>query len=271
VRDFPPALFAGTRFLVAGLVLTMLTIALGRKLPRRAADWRTAAVVGLVFLTLSGGLVVAGSRFVESGTAAVLAVGGALWMALLDAIIPGSDARVTWSQLAGLLIGYAGSILLVGGSVEELRRADWRGPLFFISASMCSGFGAVYSRRHPVETSPDMNAAIQMVIGGGALVLVSAVNGEWRNFHPTPTGWAAIAYLIVFGSIVGYSCFTYVLRHTPPAITATYYYVNTVVAVILGWLILDERITARTLVAVAAVLGSVVWVQRSGTRVRKAA
>jgi drug/metabolite transporter (DMT)-like permease len=222
--------------------------------------------VGILFLTFSGGLVAAGSRFVESGTAAILAMGGALWMALLDAVIPGSEARVTWPQLAGLLIGYAGSILLVGGSLQELRRADWRGPLFFLAAGFCSGIGAVYSKRRPVATSPDLNAALQMVIGGGTLMLLSAPLGEWRTFAPTPAGWAAIGYLIVFGSIVGYSCFTYVLHHTPPAITATYYYVNTVVAVLLGWLILGERISPRTLIAVTAVLGSVIWVQRSGRK-----
>jgi drug/metabolite transporter (DMT)-like permease len=164
-----------------------------------------------------------------------------------------------------MLAGYAGTLLLTGGNLETLRQADWRGPFLFIGANICGAFGAVYSKRHPVETSPDMNSAIQMVIGGGVLVVVGTALGEWKAFHPTPTGWAAIAYLMVFGSIVGYSCFVYVLRHASPTVTATYYYANTVVAVLLGGVVLGERITLRTIVSVVVVLGAVLWVQRAGS------
>jgi drug/metabolite transporter (DMT)-like permease len=271
VRSIPPALFAGTRFVTAGLVLLVIARAFGRTLPRRAADWKTATVVGILFLSCSNGFVVAGMRVVESGTAAILVLGGALWMSVLDALIPGSESKVTWSQLAGLGVGYAGTLLLNGSNLEALRRADWRGPLFFVGANICSGLGAVYAKRHPVETGPEMNSAIQMVIGGAVLVVVGTVLGEWQVFHPTATGWVAIAYLMVFGSIVGYSCFLYVLRHTSPTITSTYYYANTVVAVLLGSVILGERITVGTVIAIVVVLASVVWVQRAGRRQQKIA
>src|SRR6185436_11969496 len=98
LRSFPPALFAGTRFVAAGALLLALSFALGRKLPRRRSEWTTPVVIGLLLLTAGNGFVVAGTRLVESGTAAALVVGGALWMALLDAVIPGSEARVTWTQ-----------------------------------------------------------------------------------------------------------------------------------------------------------------------------
>jgi drug/metabolite transporter (DMT)-like permease len=264
VRSFPPALFSGTRFLTAGLILLAFALALGRRLPQRVAEWKTSAVVGILLLTLGNGLVVAGSRFVESGTAAILVLGGALWMSLLDAVIPGSEARVTLSQLAGLIVGYAGTLLLNGSNLAALRRADWRGPLFFIGSNICWGLGTVYSKRHPTETRSEMNSAIQMMIGGLCLVVIGTVTGEWNGFDPTPAGWGAIVYLMVFGSIIGYSCFLYVLRHTSPTITSTYYYVNTIVALLLGAAVLGERITVRTVAAVILVLGSVVWVQRSG-------
>jgi drug/metabolite transporter (DMT)-like permease len=183
-------------------------------------------------------------------------------MALLDAVIPGSEARVTGTQFIGLAVGYSGTLLLVGGSLEALRRADWRGPLFFVGANICWGLGAVYSKRRPVSTSADVHAAIQMLAGGIALLLLGTVLGEWKGFSPTPVAWGAIAYLIVFGSIVGYSCFVYVLRQTSPTITGTYYYANTVVAVLLGWVFLGEHVSARTVVAMAIILGSVIWVQR---------
>ena len=263
VRTFPPALLAGVRFLSAGLVLLLLTAILRRKLPRRPQDWKTAGVVGLLLITMGNGLTVAGTRFVDSGTAAMLVAGGALWMALLDAVVPGSEARVSWIQFAGILVGYSGTLLLIGGNLEALRRADWRGPLFFIATNICWGAGSVYSKRHPVETSPEVHAAIQMTVGGAALLLVGTFLGEWKGFAPAPVAWAAIAFLIVFGSVVGYSCFVYVLRHTSPTITATYYYVNTLVAVILGWAFLGEHVGPRTFVAMLAIMGSVISVQHA--------
>jgi drug/metabolite transporter (DMT)-like permease len=266
VRHLPPALFAGLRFLIAGVALLPLAFVLRRPLPRRAADWRTAAVTGVLLLTTGNGLVVAGSRFVESGTAAVFVVLGAIWIAIFDAVIPGSEAKPTVSQFAGLLLGCSGALLLVGADVDTLRRADWRGPSLFLAASVSWGFGSVYSKRHPVEASPYVVAALQMLIGGSLLTLIGTALGEWARFRPSLAGVGALLFLIVFGSIVGYTCFAYLLRHTPPTIAATYVYVNTVVAVLLGWAVLGERITGRTLVAMAAVLGSVIWVQRGQRR-----
>jgi drug/metabolite transporter (DMT)-like permease len=223
--------------------------------------------VGLLLITMGNGLTVAGARYVDSGVAAMLVAGGALWMALLDAIIPGSEARVSWIQFAGILVGYSGTLLLLGGSVQALRQADWRGPPFFVATNICWGLGSVYSKRHPVETSPEVHAAIQMTVGGAALLVLGTALGEWRVFAPAPIAWGALGYLTVFGSVVGYSCFVYVLRHTTPTVTATYYYINTVVAVMLGWAFLHEQVGLRTLVAVFAIFGSVIWVQRASRTV----
>lgn len=262
VGDIPPALFAGVRFLPAGVLLIVLARILRRPLPTRRADWRTAAISGVLMLTTGNGLVVAGAQFVPSGTAAVFVVLGAIWIAIFDAIIPGSEAKPTWSQFAGLLLGSTGALLLVGADWETLRHADWRGPLCFLAASISWGFGAVYMKRNPVDVSPYVFAAIQMIVGGVLLTLIGSVLGEWSRFRVTPAGVGAVLYLIVFGSIVGYSCYAYLLRHTAPTIAATYVYVNTVVAVLLGWAFLHEPISGRTMVAIAAVLGSVIWVQQ---------
>ncbi|MBI4421809.1 MAG: EamA family transporter [Gemmatimonadetes bacterium] len=265
VQHLPPALFAGVRFLVAGCLLLAITLALGLPLPSRGTDWGAAAIAALLLLVGGNGLLVAGAQFVESGTMAVFVVGGALCIAVLDAVVPGSEARVTWSQLGGLIVGCLGALLLVGADLDSLRRADWRGPGIFAAANVCWAAGAVYTKRHPVTANPYVHSALQMLIGGLVLTAVGTAVGEWQRFDPSPAGLGAIAYLIVIGSIVGYSCFFYVLRHTPPTIAATYVYVNTVVAVLLGWVVLGERITARTVVAVVTVLGAVIWVQRAGT------
>src|SRR5205823_3767601 len=120
-----------------------------------------------------------------------------------------------------------------------------------------------YSKRHRTETSPYVGAAIQMIAGGAAIALVGTLLGEWSRWHLTPKGVGAIAYLVVFGSILGYSAYTYALRHASPTIVGTYAYVNPVIAVLLGWLILHEPVTARTFLAMALILGAVVWIQFS--------
>jgi len=117
--------------------------------------------------------------------------------------------------------------------------------------------------RRPSEAGQEMNSALQMLAGGVALTLVGSLLGEWSDVHLTARGLGALAYLVVFGSLVGYSSYVYVLRHMPPTVAGTYSYVNTVVAVLLGWAILGEPITGRMIVAMVIVLGSVAWVRRA--------
>src|SRR3989442_463801 len=144
-----------------------------------------------------------------------------------------------------------------------LLAADLRGPIALTLASASWSLGSVYAKRPPTEASPYVGAALQMIVGGGAIALVGFALGEWSAWHLTPRGIGAIAYLVVFGSILGYSAYTYALRHASPTMVGTYAYVNPVIAVLLGWLILREPVTARTFVAMAMILGAVVWIQFS--------
>src|SRR2546428_833784 len=158
---------------------------------------------------------------------------------------------------------FAGTALLVGAAPAQILHADLRGPIALTLASASWSLGSVYAKRHPTEASPYVGAALQMIVGGGAVALVGFALGEWSAWHLTPRGLGAIAYLVVFGSILGYSAYTYALRHASPTIVGTYAYVNPVIAVLLGWLILREPVTARTFVAMAMILGAVVWIQFS--------
>src|SRR5204863_2417767 len=137
------------------------------------------------------------------------------------------------------------------------------GPIAHTWASASWPLGSVYSKRHRTETSPYVGAAIQMIAGGAAIALVGTLLGEWSRWHVTPRGAGAMAYLVVFGSILGYSAYTYALRHASPTIVGTYAYVNPVIAVVLGWLILHEPVHARTFIAMSMILVAVVWIQFS--------
>jgi drug/metabolite transporter (DMT)-like permease len=265
VAELPPALFAGVRFLIAGGILLGAARLLGRRLPTRRRDWTTNVVVGFLLLFCGNGLVVWAEQFTPSGVAAIFVVTVTLWLALFDAVIPGSVSRPTWRQVTGLLVGFGGTLLLVD-EPGTLRDADWRGPLALTVASAAWALGSVYSARRPTESGPEVNSALQMLTGGVVLTLVGSSLGEWHAVHLSARGLGALAYLVVFGSLVGYSCYVYVLRHMSPTVVGTYSYVNTVVAVLLGWLILAEPITGRTVLAMAIVLGSVAWVRRAARK-----
>lgn len=265
VQQLPPALLAGIRFLIAGVLLLSIARVLRRPLPTRARDWRTNVIVGLLLLVGGNGLVVWAEQYVASGIASIFVVTVSLWLALFDALIPGSRARPTAAQFAGLLVGLLGTILLVGTDLEELRHADWRGPIALTLAAALWSLGSIVSQRRPVETGgPYVNSALQQLAGGVGLLIIATVAGEWTDLRFSWAGFGAVAYLIVFGSIVGFTAYVYVLRHLSATVAGTYAYANTVVAVFLGWLVLDEPVTTRTLVAMAIVIGAVVWVKQTG-------
>ena len=262
VTELPPFLFAGLRFLVAGLILLAVARALGDPLPRKS-DWRTLAIVGLLLLAGGNAFVVWSEQYVASGIASIFVVTVAMWTALFDAIIPGGSSELNWRVVAGLLLGFLGTLLLVGASPAELLAADKRGPLALTMASASWSLGTVYAKRHPTQASPYMGAAFQMIVGGGAVALVGTMLGEWASWHLSTRGIGAIAYLVIFGSILGYSAYSYALRHASATIVGTYAYVNPVIAVLLGWLLLHEPVGPRTFIAMGMILVAVVWIQFS--------
>jgi len=263
VGELPPFLFAGLRFLAAGLLLLVGALAFGDRLPRRAVDWRTLAIVGLFLLAGGNAFVVWAEQYTPSGVASLFVVTVALWMAFFDAIVPGGAGDLNWRVIAGLVLGFIGSALLVGASPAELLHADLRGPLALTGASASWSLGSVYAKRHPTETSPYVGAAVQMIVGGSVVALAGTALGEWHAWHLSAKGLGAIAYLVIFGSILGYSAYSYALRHASPTVVGTYAYVNPVIAVLLGWAILQEPITGRTFLAMGLILGAVIWIQFS--------
>lgn len=259
----PPFLFAGSRFLIAGSLLVVLAVALRARLPRRAAEWRTHAVVGVLLLAGGNGSVVWAEQFVDSGAASLFVVTVALWIAFFDAVLPGGATRPGWRVIFGLLLGFMGTALLVGATPAEIASADLRGPLALTGASASWALGSVYYKRQSVDTNPYLASGLQMLAGGTVVSAMGVLTGEVGAWSWSPAGLGALGYLVVVGSIVGYSAYAYALRHAPATIVGTYAYVNPVVAVLLGWAVLDESLTARTFVAMGLILGAVLWIQLS--------
>jgi drug/metabolite transporter (DMT)-like permease len=261
VAHLPPMLFAGTRFVIAGLLLAGIVLATGDKLPRRFRDWRVNAITGLFLLLGGNAVVVWAEQRVESGAASVFVAAVPLWAAFFDALWPGGTTVFTWRVGVGLALGFLGSALLAGVTPGELMNADLAGPVALTLASASWALGTVYSKRNPTDTSPYAASAVQMLAGGVVISLLGLVLGEAGQWRWSTGGIGALAYLVVFGSIVGFTSYAYALRHATPTIVGTYAYVNPVVAVLLGWLILREAITARTIGAMVLILGAVLMIQ----------
>jgi drug/metabolite transporter (DMT)-like permease len=261
VAHLPPLLFAGVRFLIAGLLLGAIVTLLGIRLPSRARDWRTLAITGVFLLCGANAILVWSEQFMASGIASVFVAAMPLWAAFFDAVIPGGKTPLTWRIGVGLAIGFLGSALLAGITPHELAAADLRGPVALTFGSACWALGSVYWKRNPTETSPYAAAAVQMTIAGAILCVVGLAIGEASAWHLEGVGLGAMAYLIVFGSIVGYTAFGYALEHASATVVGPYAYVNPVVAVLLGWMVLHEPITGRMLAAMGLILGAVLWIQ----------
>lgn len=221
------------------------------------------AIVGILLLTGGNSFVVWAEQYTPSGVASVFVVTVALWMAFFDALVPGGTGELNWRVVLGLAIGFVGTILLVGANPRDLLRTDLRGPIALTCASASWSLGSVYAKRHPTKTSSYMAAAIQMLAGGVCATLVGTVHGEWQRWTLTPRGAEALGYLVLFGSILGYSAYGYALRHASATIVGTYAYVNPVIAVLLGWVVLQEPITPRMVLAMSMILGAVIWIQVS--------
>jgi drug/metabolite transporter (DMT)-like permease len=254
VADIPPHLLSGSRFVFAGLVLYVWARLRGDA-PPSARQWRAALVIG-GFLLLGGNASVAwAEERVPSGLAAVLIAVAPIWMVGLEWAHGGT--RPSKRVIAGLLLGLAGVGLLVSSRASVGSRVDPRGALILILASASWAWGSVISKSAPLPESKFLATGMEMIGGGLLLLLTAGITGQFAQFEPEQlSGTAALAwgYLVVFGSLVGFTAYIWLLGATSIAKAGTYAYVNPVVAVFLGWLILHEQVTSRMLLAAVVIL-----------------
>ncbi len=270
VEEMPPALFAGIRFLLAGLLFVGILLLRGYKLPPKQ-DLGVIAVVGISLLTIANGIVVWAEQFIPSSLAALIVTTLPLWMVAIEALLPRGD-KLNWRKATGILIGFAGVLILLWPDLSgSLDPAYLTGVIVILFAPIFWSAGSIYAKYRKTETPPLMSAAVQMVIAGAVLTTIGLAVGEASRFEFTTRGVSALVYLTIFGSIVGYGSFIYALDKLPATVVSTYAYLNPVVAVVLGWLILDERLDWPMVIATAIILSGVVLVKtnRPGRRVKE--
>jgi drug/metabolite transporter (DMT)-like permease len=268
LETVPVFLVAGLRWMAAGLLLGAVSVAMGRRLPGPRM-WASLALLGFLMNVVGNGFVVWAEQFVASGLTAVLIASVPFWSVGVEACLPGGE-RARWPTLAGLTVGFAGIVVLVW---PELSAGGAAGRQFVAgvigSQLACLGWalGTSYTKRHPSSADPFAAATVQMLFSGTMLLGLATANNEWAALRFTPRTAGAMIYLTLAGSTVAYTAYVYAIQHLPISTVSLYAYVNPLIAVVLGSLLLGEPFSARILVAGALVLAGtavVRGVQSSG-------
>lgn len=264
VETMPPLAMAGARFFLAGIILfTFVRVRAGRGAPWPTAEqWRANAIVGGLLLLCGNGLVMWAEQFIPSGVASLIIAVAPMFMVLIEWAFPGGRRPGPYTTF-GLAVGFAGIVVLAEPwhHINDGTELPLKGVIAIICSSFFWALGSIFSR-HVRNPAPAFSAsAMQMLCGGAGLMIAAVIRGERAMIHLSAISgrsWLAFAYLVLVGSLVGYSTYAWLLKNSTPARISTYAYVNPVVAVFLGWLILDEPITRRTLLAAAIILTAVV-------------
>ena len=267
IETIPPLLMAGFRFLIAGSMMYAWGRLRSKERPTRI-HWKSAAIVGLMLLLIGNGGLSWSEQLIPSGIAALLVAVSPLWFILIEWMQGGT--RPTAGVFIGLALGTLGIAILVdpadlvgGGEVSAL------GASVLLVSSVCWAFGSFYSRRAKLPSSPALANGMEMLIGGVGLILVGIFAGEMNDLHlanVTTKSLLAVAYLVVFGSIIGFSSYIWLFRSTTPTRASTYAYVNPVVAVFIGWLVGGEQLPTRVVLSAVLIIVAVAAITVFGTR-----
>jgi drug/metabolite transporter (DMT)-like permease len=264
LETLTPMLFAGLRFLIAGGVLFfIMSRQQGARLPK-GREWLDLGLVGLMLLGIGNGAVVWAELWVPSGMAALLVATSPFWVIGIERLRAGGE-RVGARGLVGMLVGFAGLGLLVWPQLfgAELNGYFLLGAVLIQLGCLSWSGGSVYAKGRPTGVKPLMAAAVQMLIAGVALTLVGTLTGEWGQISFSTRSVGALSYLVVFGSIVAYSAYTYAIQKLPLSLVTTYSYINPMIALLLGWVALGEQLGWREGLAALVILLGVALVKTS--------
>ena len=264
VAELPPMLFAGFRWVVAGGILIILLNLRGQTLPR-LSDLKHLAVVGILLLGVANGLVVVAEQWLPSGLTALIISTLPFWMIGLE-FVSAKGPKINLIIIIGLLLGIVGTIVIFTRDLDV--RVDFNillGGICLLGAVISWSVGSIYWKYKHVNVEPFMGASVQMLIAGSLQTALGFIIGEYNDFILTQNGFIALGYLIIVGSIFGYASYIYAVKHLPLSLVSTYAYINPVIAILLGWYILDEPLTVTVLIAAILIFSGVILVKKGSS------
>jgi drug/metabolite transporter (DMT)-like permease len=265
VRDLPPFVAGGTRYLISGPIMLLACALLGRKIRITRRDLARLSVIGILLLSMGNIGVLWAEEYVPSNLAALIVALVPIWVVILEAWVFRAG-RMSPQGLFGLILGIGGLVVLLWPRIAagtHLGRQELLGCAILAAASFAWALGSIFSHRFTLTVDVFASAAWQMTIAGLVNTSVAFAAGQFLKAHWSLPALGAIGYLVVFGSWIGYTAYIYLLEHVPTPKVATYAYVNPIVALILGWLILREPVDIFMLVGTAIIIASVALVNTS--------
>jgi drug/metabolite transporter (DMT)-like permease len=267
VGHLPPMLFGGIRWVIAGVVFITVLKWRGKALPK-ANEIVHLAVVGLALLGFANGLVVWAEQWIPSGLTALLLTTVPFFMVGLESLLP-KGPKLNATILTGLVMGLAGVCLIFGEDIKYLADPNnLLGVLALLGAVFFWSLGSLYSKYVKVDVHPLMGASVQMLIAGIFLSVIGISIGELPRLSFEINGLLSLAYLIIFGSFVGYASYIYALAKLPLSLVSTFAYINPVIALFLGWIILDEKLNFQIAIAAVVIIAGVFIVKQGAARLK---
>jgi drug/metabolite transporter (DMT)-like permease len=267
VSTIPPMLLTGIRYVVAGLILITIARLRGDAFPRGRRAFANVAIVGLLMVAGGNFSVIWAEQWVPSGIAALLVATSPFWAAIMERLRAGGE-EICLRKMAGMIVGFLGVALLVtpgvtGGHVDGRLIA---GAIAIQLGALAWQYGTLRGKHTLGGVAPLMSSALQMLTGGITMLVLGIGTGETHRFALTPKTFAALAYLTFFGSVLAYTSYVYALNHMKTTTMSLYAYVNPIIAVLAGWMILGEQLTWVSITAMSVILAGVALVQTAKTR-----
>lgn len=279
VETMPPFLMAAARFLIAGAILYTWRRWITRDIPATKNQWRSAAIVGLFLLVGGNGGVVWAETRVPSSIAALVVATTPLWMVIIDAVRPKNRIMPAQGTIVGVLVGLVGILVLVGpqqffagGGIKfQSTDLDLLGVGALLLAAFSWSIGSIFSRNADLPGSPLLGTGMEMLSGGFGLLMIGTLSGEWASVELaqiSSRSWLGFAYLVIFGAVIGFSAYTWLLRVAPTPLVSTYAYVNPLIAVLLGFLLAGEEMNLQIIVGGLIIISSVALINNTRMKLR---
>lgn len=263
VEDLPPFLFAGMRWTLAGFLIFFVHYLKGERFPSKR-DVLISAISGILLIGLGNGFITVGEQWVPSGIASIFVTTVPFWVSGFE-VVTKKQQRITLLGILGLVLGFVGASILFLNKNELDGLSNIYGIITVLAGVISWSSGTIIVKYKPVNGNVFMNVSLQMIFAGLFQLIIGTVSGEWSGFSFTVNSFYAMIYLVIFGSFVGYNSYMYALKHLPISFVATYTYINPIIAVILGNIILDEKLNAIIFASLFFILLGV-WFVRKGQR-----
>lgn len=262
VVQFPPFLFSMVRFLTAGPILIGLMLTIGKaKLPGKDVLIHQA-ISGFFMITLGISIVGWAEVYISSGMAAIICSIMPVWVILINLIV-NKDDKPTFLILVGLAIGFSGIVMIFSEHLADFANSNYQlGILMTFLGNLGWAFGSVWIKKRNNHSNPFLNAGLQMLFGGLLIIPISLVFDDYSKIQWSNDVIYSLTYLSLIGSVAGYACYSYAIKHLPMTLVSLYAYINPIVAIILGWLILSEKLTFKIILSMLLTIGGIYIVNK---------